>query len=182
MFEFAYDSAVRKIFFLKLILEFSSIALAIIFLFTLYIFKDQSSALHDVTSTIGTGVSLFIIILIIWRHVAKWDEQAEKKSDLSNYIHKIVDEYNKTLELKPISRDNFIQCDKGFSKVESMKKDSLATLARLHLKLGYQHIAMKYRDLGIECDVCDRAWSPTFAKRRRWTNIISFISCEGCGV
>ncbi len=180
--EFAYDSAVRAINFGKLMLEFLSIALAIIFLFILYILKDQFSTAHDIASIIGTGVSLIVIILVIWRHVAKWDEQAEKKSELSNYIHQVIDLYNTSLEVRPVSSANFVQCNEGFSQVESMKKDSLATLARRHIKLGHQHIAIKYPDLEIKCNVCGRVWSTELAKRRKWTNIIPFMGCDSCGV
>jgi hypothetical protein len=180
--EFAYDSAVRALNFGKLLLEYLSIALAIIFLYILYILKDQSSTIHDVVSIIGTGISLFVIILIIWRHVAKWDEQAEKKSELSAYSHQLVNQYNRSLDLRPVSSTNFIECNAGFNDFESMKKHPLATLTRRHIKLGHQHVAMKYPDLEIKCDVCRRIWDPSFARRRKWTNAVPFVGCDGCGV
>lgn len=180
--EFAYDSAVRSINFRKLVIEFLGVVIAIIFLFILYTLKEQFPTAHDIAGLVGTGASLIVIIFTIWRYMAKWDEQSEKKSDLSNYIHKVIDQYNEALEVRPVSVDNFTQCSEGLSQVESMKKNPLATLARRHLKLGHQHVAMKYLDLEIRCHVCGRVWSTELAKRRKWINIIPFMGCDGCGV
>src|SRR5262245_60295146 len=75
-YEFAYDACVRSIYAKRLLLEFLGVAVAIGFLYLQYLAKGNW--LHDFIGYVGTGFSLALILLVIWGHIARWQDQIEK--------------------------------------------------------------------------------------------------------
>lgn len=186
-FEHAYDATVRAIRYKKLVLEFLGVLLAIGFLYVLYVVKatpqtSDSGTVHDLLGLFGTGLSLAVLLFTLWGHMAKWDGQLEKKHDLSRSARRLVTSYEKFIQERPIPIATIGQLAIQRADFDEARKHELATLPRWAMQQAHQHVAMKYPELKITCKVCNRAWSPDLARRRRWVKMVPYLSCESCGV
>src|SRR4051812_13843313 len=89
-YEFAYEARVRRLYHNKLILEFTSVLFAFLFLYLQFIAKGNSAVIHDALGVIGTGMSGAIILMGIWGYMARWTDQIEKKRELARQYRDLM--------------------------------------------------------------------------------------------
>lgn len=190
-FEYAYDAAVRSIRKKKLVLEFLGFLVAIGLLYVLYAIKaaplpqsgiKTGNIIHDYISMLGTGISLAVLIITIWGHMAKWDGQLEKKHELSQKAQELAGLYDGLVIQRPVPIDSIRDLSVKRRNFDDLRKHDLAALPGWAMQQAHQHIAMRYLDQKIKCNTCGRQWVPEFAMRRRWIKYIPFKACESCGV
>ena len=163
-YEFAYDACIRSIYGKRMILEFLGIAVAIGFLYLQYL--AGHGWLHDVIGYVGTGCSLALILMVIWGHIARWQDQVEKKRDLSLVIHDLKQKYAAVTVIRPVDQDKIRKWTAASEAFHAERKHDLASLPRFYLKRGHQHVGNMHQADGVKCPVCGKVWSPELNKRR----------------
>lgn len=178
--EHSYDASIRLLYSLKSLIDFSAILIAIVFLFLQYLAKDKNPTLHDTLGVVGTGLSLFVVLLTVWGLVDRWTDRIEKKQELSRRIRELLTEHRLVTTRRPVDEKKIhawlTKCD----EFGEAKKHLLATLLPKHLISGFQHMANLHPDSGVTCPICGNKWSAASnAKARTW---IRFKKCSNCGV
>jgi hypothetical protein len=179
-YEFAYDAYIRTLHGRKTLLEFLAVLVAVVFLFLQYLVKEQQAA-HTVLGYIGTGLSLAVILIVVWGYIARWPDQIEKKRELSAKIRGMLGEHKKLTEVRPLAEAKIRRWLAECLEFEGERKHELATVPRYYLKRAHQHIGNTYPGCGFKCTMCGREWVPEMNKRAFWT-WLPFFGCNSCGV
>ncbi len=180
-YEFAYDANIRWLNFWKIMIDFLSILIAVVFLFLQYVFKDKNATTHEWLGYFGTALSIAVILLAIWGAFARWTDQIEKKQELSREARSLIIQQAKLIEVRPIDEKKLRAWLRECAVYEEERKHILAAVPRIFLKRGFQHLGNTYSSSGVVCSMCGKQWNSESNKRARWT-WIGFWGCENCGV
>jgi mobilome CxxCx(11)CxxC protein len=179
-YEFAYDCAVRSLDRKKTVLDFLGILIAIVFLFLQYLFKEVTF-FHTVLTYLGTGLSLAVILMVIWGLISRWTDQIEKKRDLSRAIRGLIQEHERVRTIRPVDERKIRKWLQDCVAFHESRKHVLAELPAYCMKLGFQHVGNSYPNDKVTCAVCGKIWTTNSNRRARWT-WLPWFGCKNCGV
>lgn len=180
IYEFAYDAAVRSMNRWRLLIQYSGVAIAIVFLYLRYLSKEDTAA-HGLLSNVGTGLSLVVILATIWAAFARWPDQIEKKRELSRSIRDLLSTHRKVTDPRPVDEKGIKDWLATCHDFEEKRKHESATVARYYLMRGFQHVGNLYPASGMKCTICSKEWTSE-SNRRVWRTFFPFIRCDSCGV
>jgi hypothetical protein len=179
--EYAYDAHVRRLYFYKVLLEFLAFLVAVVFLFIQYVAKDRWPAVHDWLGIIGTALSLAVIVVVVWGHMARWTDQIEKKRELSRRCRELITEHSSYRETRPVAQSKLRKWLSECEKFEDSRKHELATVPPGCLQGGHQHVGNTHVRDGVQCKKCNRQWTQEM-NRITWSERLFSQKCDACGV
>jgi mobilome CxxCx(11)CxxC protein len=180
-YEYAYDARVRRLYAYKVVLEFLAVLIAVVFLFVQYVAKDRSTIAHDILGLIGTGLSLAVILIVIWGHMDRWTDQIEKKRELSRRCRELIGQHSNLSEVRPVVQDKLRKWVRVCEDFEDERKHELATVPAGCLQAGHQHVGNTHVKDGVLCLKCNRQWTQEM-NRITWMERLFSAKCDACGV
>ncbi len=180
-FKFALQESVRGLHKLGRIRDMLGFALAMWTLFVLWVIGNRASQLHDIAGIVATGLSLAVTTFAVWSFVAKWDEQVEKKNELAAKLNSFLMTYQKLYEADHPDVAKLRAWRLGLGDLDELRNHRLVTLDKRSKQAGHQHVAMKYINLDLKCDMCGKEWRPAFATALKSYSRFT-KTCDNCGV
>jgi hypothetical protein len=178
-YEFSYNSSIRSLIARKRVAEYASYALAVIFLFFQYVAKENWPTLHTILSYTGVGLGIVTVLVGIWGHLDKWDEQIDKKKELATQCRVLATKhYALTLKLPPDEsavRRWMIECH----AFEGERQHVHGSIGDRFYRLAHQHVGNTYPDEGVKCKKCNRIWSHELNRK---IARLPWGFCPSCGV
>lgn len=178
-YEFAYNASIKSLIARKRLAEYSGYALAVLFLFFQYVTKENWPTVHVVLSYAGIGLGILTVLVGVWGHLDKWDEQIDKKKELARRCREMVTEhYALTLTLPPdeAALRRWMITSQAF---EGERQHVHGTVGEGFYKLAHRHVGNTYPDLGVKCKKCNRSWSHEMNRNTSWW---PWYGCPACGV
>jgi hypothetical protein len=184
-YEFAYDARIRRLNYYKLILEFLAFLVAFTLLFVEYLVSNSPRA-HDLVSLVEKGLSIAIIVIVVWGHMARWVDQIEKKRELSHRCHELIGVHSALSDERPVATSKLKKWLKDCDDLEVERKHESATLPRRYLRDGHQHVGNTHVQEGVLSLMCSRRWTPEMNRISFWANstvtVFSLRYWGRCGV
>lgn len=178
-FEFAFEHSARRLRRLALLSEFAGVALALVLLLVLYVLGE--GPWQEFAAASGTALSTIVVLMTVWRHMARWDEQIRLKRTLSRNYRDLVGELELLLT-GTWNNDAYLQCRDRDVELDKQRKEPEAELASHDSRSGHRHVAKKHPKEEVTCQSCHRTWKPEFARESAVWRVIPRATCKHCGV
>ena len=125
-------------------------------------------------------LSLAVILIVIWGHMARWTDQIEKKRELSHRCRELVTEHSSLRDTRPVAQSKLRKWLSECELFEDFRKHELATVPPGCLQGGHQHVGNTHVKDGVQCKKCNRSKWTQEMNRITWSKRLFSQKCDAC--